>query len=311
LQWFDSVHVASSSDTFTVYAEPVTKLVATGYFQITHLIGKTAEAYPDGNSNYKCGMTTTGIPSGTYDIKVEGDARDQSGEIILTVVAARTVTIGPDGTVDVTLDMSGLPDKVYTLYQDETEVALIYKGVATPQPTPTQTPQSSYQFDLRPGWNLISIPLTLQDNSISGIFPPDVKSKIVTIWGWDNGAQNWQYFSETDNYFYDYFPMLTNLETGKAYWVEMTDSATVEIHGTVPGNAPASPASFGSPWSFVGPTGLSSSTPDAMYPNSITVWGWDQTRQNWVYYSTSDPFFYDYFPGISSIQPGYGYWVER
>ena len=249
------------------------------------------------------------LAGGRCDISVEGWSKDDGNPVLLKVIASRTIHTNADGSYTATVDMSGLPANEYSISQNDVLVAKVYIGMPTPSPTPV--PLSRYTYDLRPGWNLISIPLVLQDNSISGIFPSDVKSKIVTIWGWDESTQNWRYFSEQDHYFDEYFPGLSNLETGKAYWVEMSEPATVVIQGTVPGSAPNSPVSFGSPWSFLGPTGLSSSTPDSMYPNAVSVWGWDQTRQTWEYHSTIDHYFDEYFSGISNIQPGYGYWVEK
>lgn len=170
----------------------------------------------------------------------------------------------------------------------------------------------SHTFNLTKGWNLISVPLDLQDSSIQGIFPDDVRSGIVDIWGWDASIQDWKYYSpDKDDYFYQYYPGITNIETGMAYWVEMNKSVSFTIQGTVPDDAPYSSESLVSGWNFIGSTGISSPAPSSLYSNAMDVWGWDESRQDWVYYSP-DPndYFYQYYPSIDNVQAGHGYWVE-
>jgi hypothetical protein len=171
---------------------------------------------------------------------------------------------------------------------------------------------TTYSVSLVKDWNLISLPITPEDSDISSIFPADVVGSIVDIWGWDEARQDWVYYSPDPNdYYYQYYPKLTDLEAGKAYWIEMSSPATFTVSGTVPGIAPKSPTTLGSRWNFVGLTGLAWSTPVAMYPGAIDVWGWDEVRQDWVYYSpNSNDYYYQSYPKINNIKPGHGYWVE-
>jgi C1A family cysteine protease/PKD repeat protein len=177
----------------------------------------------------------------------------------------------------------------------------------------TVDPESTFTISLVSGWNLISVPLNISNNDIEQFFPADVLDGIVDVWGWNETTQNWMYFSpDPVAWFADNYPNITSIETGKAYWVEMNKSASFTITGTIPSTAPASPVQLGSSWNFVGPTGLTSSTPEALYPsNVVDVWGWNETTQNWVYYSP-DPvaWFEDNYPELTSIEPGHGYWVE-
>jgi hypothetical protein len=225
-----------------------------------------------------------GVTSATINVNVVDNGVSSGNKtIILSLSNQKNATLGTPATTTI------------TIVDDELPVA-----------------PGTYDISLVAGWNLISIPLTVQNNSIAGIFPEDARSGIVDIWGWDEAAQNWMYYSpDPDDYFYQYYPALTGLGTGKAYWVEMNKPATIVIQGTVPGSAPASPAALVPGWNFVGPTGSSPSTPAAMYTNAVDVWGWDEAAQNWMYYSPDpDDYFYQYYPEINSIQPGHGYWVE-
>ena len=134
----------------------------------------------------------------------------------------------------------------------------------------------------------------------------------MDIWGWDESEQNWVYYCPDPNdYFYQYYPGIKDLETGRTYWVKMNKSASFTIQGTLPDSAPNSPVALVSGWNFVGSTGFSSTTPASLYPNAIDVWGWDASAQNWVYYSP-DPndYFYQYYTNIDTVQAGHGYWVE-
>jgi hypothetical protein len=170
----------------------------------------------------------------------------------------------------------------------------------------------SYTINLTTGWNLISLPVDPADNSVYGIFPENVQSGIVDIWGWNEAQQNWIYYSPDPNdYFYQYYSAITELESGKAYWVEMNKSGSFTVEGTIPSNAPTSPVALVSGWNFIGCTGLTSAAVTSMYPDAIDVWGWNEAQQNWIYYSP-DPndYFYQYYTKINTIQPGKGYWVE-
>jgi hypothetical protein len=171
---------------------------------------------------------------------------------------------------------------------------------------------SQYEYHLVAGWNLIGVPLDIPDNSIAGFFPEDVRDNIYDIWGWDESAQDWMYYAPNPaDYYYQYYPALTNLETGRAYWVEMSDEAYFQIEGTVPDCAPQSPVPLVPTWNFMALTGTCSSSPSDMYPAAYDVWGWDESAQDWVYYSPNpSDYYYQYYPQLTQIQPGYGYWVE-
>jgi hypothetical protein len=175
----------------------------------------------------------------------------------------------------------------------------------------------SYTYNLVSGWNLISVPLDVTDDSVSGFFPADVLSGIEVIWGWDESAQDWVLYAPDPNepfYGEPYnYPHLTNIETGRAYWVYSDNSVSFTVDGYIPDSAPASPVSLVSGWNFVGITGLDSQNVVTMYPGTGVVWGWDESAQDWVLYAPdpNEPFYgepYNY-PHLTNVLPGHGYWV--
>ncbi|MGA9139175.1 MAG: Calx-beta domain-containing protein, partial [Methanocella sp.] len=229
--------------------------------------------------------------------------------------ASGTITLAP-GETKKSFYVTLLPDAEYE--DDETFSALLRNPVNAmfnSSNSATVTISTSIphtDLNLVQGWNLVSLSVTPENASISSVFPEDVSSKVMDIWGWNESVQEWVYYSpNTDDYFYQYYPNLTTLETGKAYWVEMSSPAKMTVIGTVPGYAPACPVNLVTGWNFVGPTGMSSQAVASMYPQAVDVWGWDESVQEWVYYSPNpDDYFYQYYPKMNSLQPGHGYWVE-
>lgn len=226
-----------------------------------------------------------------------------------------SVTVS-DRTMQANLDMSLMTkDTMPTGNYIVTSVVIDRNSgkVAAVNQTTITLGQMSYTYNLVKDWNLISIPYNLTDNSISGTIPADVISHIVNIWGWNETVQNWMYYSPNpEPYFQTHYPAITKLESGRAYWVEMTDAESFTITGTVPDSAPGSPVSLVPLWSFVGPTGPTGSTADILYPsNVVNVWGWDESVQNWKYYSPNpETYFQTHYPALTSIDIGHGYWVE-
>ncbi len=174
---------------------------------------------------------------------------------------------------------------------------------------------STYTYHLVGGWNLISVPLDVSDTSIAGFFPANVRSDMLTMWAWNSSNQDWVFYgSDPNDWYYTQYPALTNVETGRGYWVEMKPNTNdnFQIQGSVPVGAPESSISLNKGWNLVGLTGVSSSTPSTLYPDSFTVWNWNTSTQNWVFYG-SDPndWYYTQYPALTSLQPGYGNWVEN
>jgi hypothetical protein len=165
-------------------------------------------------------------------------------------------------------------------------------------------------FNLTSGWNLISVPLVLANNSVDAFFPADVSGEIIDLWGWDSSSQNWTYYSPDKTSPFQYFNRITTMDAGKGYWVNMNSSVTFTIQGIVPSNAPNATVPLVSNWNLVGLTGSSTVTPNVMYPIAEDVWGWNSTTQSWTYYSSDPDSPYWDFTHMSTVVPGQGQWVN-
>lgn len=276
---------------FSIEVSPVTTFDVSGrwVFPIWVYLGGTV-------TNNVGAYTRSGTVANTYDVKIDATPADS----VLSVTITSMYVPDMNGDYTVVLNTAGIPDGVYSIKQGTVELAKAYVGV------------EPFTLNLYEGWNLICIPLTLQSNSLSDIFPADVLSDITDIWGWDETEQNWVYYSINPyDYFYDYYPKITGLDTGRAYWVRVEGTTSVTVAGIVPSGAPYSPASLVSGWNFVGLTDTSPVAVTSLYPVATDVWGWDPIEQNWIYYSINPyDYFYDYYPKINNIMPGNGYWVR-
>jgi hypothetical protein len=159
---------------------------------------------------------------------------------------------------------------------------------------------ATWTFKLVKGWNLISIPLTLSDNSVDAFFPSTVKANLTDMWYYDSG--NWIYYSGTRGYSPKY-AHLTTLTPGKGYWVKLNSDATFTVTGTVVSGLPTASAG----WTMFGVKGLNSINVITAYPNNKDMWTY--ANGQWYYYSGSRGYSPKY-PHINSLEPGIGYWVH-
>jgi hypothetical protein len=169
-------------------------------------------------------------------------------------------------------------------------------------------------YHLVEGWNLISLPFEVADNSVPGVFPAEVQDNMLTFWGWNELEQNWVFYgTDPDDWYYTQFPDLTSVEPGHGYWVEMAEGTdvTFTITGTSLYDEPnIAPVNNG--WTLMGPLYQEAGiAPAVMYPDAFTVWEWNADEQNWVFYG-ADPedWYYTQFSPLTELHLGQGTWVE-
>jgi hypothetical protein len=160
-------------------------------------------------------------------------------------------------------------------------------------------PTINFTYHLVPGWNLISVPLNLLNDSVDAFFPSNVKTNIRHLWYFENGT--WYYYSGTNGYSTKY-QHLTTLESGKGYWVKVDVNTTFDIVG--------SPASGIQPvyngWNLIGVRGLTAHDPITTYGTAKHLWYYDNGK--WYYNSVNG--FSSKYANLTILEPGRGYWVK-
>jgi len=81
-------------------------------------------------------------------------------------------------------------------------------------------PQETYSKDLVEGWNLISLPLTADDMTVSSVFS-SVSGKYDAIYSYDATTHSWVALGDDDT-----------LENGVGYFIHMTESGTWTYNGS-------------------------------------------------------------------------------
>lgn len=165
--------------------------------------------------------------------------------------------------------------------------------------TASQTPEpveTSYDLDLIQGWNLLSVPLWMSNNSITNVIPPEAMANITIIWHYNNSNLNspvWQFYKpgRTVN-------TLTNLTDGMGFWVLAKQGMKITVSGSTPLR---NNATFNKGWNMVGPEGLSVYTPAEQYGSYYLTWGYEN---GWYYYKPTRT-----VNTLTEIKPGKGYWV--
>jgi len=160
-------------------------------------------------------------------------------------------------------------------------------------------------IDLYTGWNLISLPLIPEGTSIASVLSPIN----------DNYSIVWEYnASDTSDHWKKYDPGvpfgndLTNMESGKGYWIMMTSDDTLPISGTVP---ESTDLDLKTGWNLVGFNSLDGQPiVEALYfinGNYSIVWAYDasETTDHWKKYDPGVPFGND----LINVEPGSGYWI--
>ncbi|KXA97739.1 hypothetical protein AKJ39_03020 [candidate division MSBL1 archaeon SCGC-AAA259J03] len=166
----------------------------------------------------------------------------------------------------------------------------------------------SYEITLEKGWNLISLPIIPENTATEAVLSGfgDAVDNVVSVWGYDALDGQWMTYTPgvpTP----PTFPSLRVMEDGKAYWVKMEETATLEIEGReMPvGGGGVIPPTYvlRTGWNLVGFTGVTQKTRDAYLGmveeqvTGMTVFGYD-----------TDKGLYTVRPS-TMLTPGQGYWV--
>jgi hypothetical protein len=157
----------------------------------------------------------------------------------------------------------------------------------------------AFNLSINEGWNLVSVPLTPANTSITSVIPSESMSCVQIIWYYDNtdpGAPAWKYFKPgrlTNT--------LTDVTDGMGFWICANSSFNFTVTGTLPLD---NNVTIRNGWNMVGPKGLSSQAPADVYGDYYLTWGF--TDNMWYYYKPSRP-----TNTLTQVEPGRGYWIYQ
>jgi len=155
-----------------------------------------------------------------------------------------------------------------------------------------------FNMSIAEGWNLISIPLGLDNNSIDAVFP-DANDGDV-LYAYEGGWITATYYSDLPGWYGD----LATVVPDKGYWYGANAAYTATIEGTKAGtrNVSITPG-----WNLVGYTRLNETGIDDLIQNvsdGDVLYAYEGGWITATYYSDLPGWYGD----LTTMQPGKGYW---
>jgi hypothetical protein len=162
-----------------------------------------------------------------------------------------------------------------------------------------QGQSDQFEMSLVEGWNLISIPLQMDNNSINAVFTNASNEDVLFAYD-DGGWITATYYSALPGWHGD----LETIELDKGYWYGANSAYTVTIEGT---EASTRDVSITTGWNLIGYTrqneaGLDDLIPNASNEDVLFAYGGE-----WItatYYSALPGWHGD----LNKMEPGKGYW---
>ncbi len=173
-------------------------------------------------------------------------------------------TIAPQGSLPVTVVFDGLREGVIAsaLTVETNDPSHINNVI-------TLTGSVGNPFQLRQGWNFISVPKRLANPALAH-FLGKIFANVAIVWGYDAVNQQWlKYRPDTDS------GTLSAIEWGKGYWVYMT----LPDIPVVDGDTPSASVQLSEGWNLVGYNGTDgadvASALQGIAGKWSIIWNWD------------------------------------
>jgi hypothetical protein len=211
--------------------------------------------------------------------------------------------------VTIVTDSAYEPDETFSLALSSPVNATIGTNqtlTVTINSTMAKVSEVSFTYNLKKGWNLISIPVVPKDGNLTTFFQP-IMSNMSIVWEYNssNGSNAWSYYTTmTDKYQQG---TLRTVNEHLGYWVSCNNDIVFTVSGYRPEK---NNVTLNSVWNLIGNPIIEGHQPWDAYPNAKIVWGYNSSNNYdpWAYYTIMT----DKYKQGSLIQlnPGYGYWVR-
>jgi len=159
-----------------------------------------------------------------------------------------------------------------------------------------------FNITLNDDWNLISVPLVLDNNSILSTLS-SIDGKYESIFAYNSSSDGWVSYNIERP---EFLNTLTTIIPEKGYWIKMVENANLFINGTLPSsiiyNIKQGWNLIGYPYLTEQPVTIVFSDVNETYTSIFTF-----INSNWSSYSPEKPAFLN---TLQTMQPGYGYWVK-
>ena len=226
-----------------------------------YTMSTTGRVTEGSSTKYIFDHTVTNLTNGTYVYKVH----------------ANVIKVNPDNTTE------------------------IFGVSETRNVTINITGGASFELQLDDDWNLISIPLEIDNTSINAVFPDANDGD--ELYAYENGWISATYYSNLPGWYGD----LETVEPDKGYWYSATTAGTVTIEGTKAGTRTVSIAEG---WNLIGYTRLNPANLSVVLSTNVTnedeLYTYNGDWISATYYSNLPGWYGD----LETVEPDKGYWYS-
>jgi hypothetical protein len=168
----------------------------------------------------------------------------------------------------------------------------------TPQPTPTPDAPQSVAFNLKEGWNLISLPVQPAESGIESVLK-SISGSVGAVFAYDARSGSYQSYvpsaSQND---------LRLMEAGRGYWIYVHEDSLLRVTGSLSAKA----VELIEGWNLVGFNSTNrlriGSAIRSIKENLKVVYGFDTTRGDYLGYTPMGE-----LTDLQFMTPGSGYWI--
>lgn len=166
----------------------------------------------------------------------------------------------------------------------------------------TKIPIFTLDIPLYEGWNLISIPVRVADNSIENVLS-SIDGKYVSVWSYNNGW-NFSVFSTSLKSKSE----IKSIESEFGYWIKMLTDSVLKITGKT---STDTFTKLNAGWNLIGCKSIFAKNIDKiLQPISdhiISIWGYDNQLKQWQQYTIDGS---SRANSLEIIEPCKGYWFN-